>query len=124
MIETVYKITCLSTNKCYIGRTKKTLEERLKNHFSDANNDPSTYKRPLSIAIRYYGLNNFKIEKISEIYGNSIHELNIKEQNFIKIHNAYFPNGYNMCGLKNKKLKIMKEYLDRNFYTHGISYEI
>lgn len=124
MIETIYKITCLPTKKCYIGRTKKTLEERLKKHFSDAKNDPATYKRPLGIAIRYYGIDNFVIEKIAEIQGNNIYELNLKEQEYIKHYNTFFPYGYNVSGLKNQKLKFMREYLDRRFYISGISYEI
>ena len=124
MKETVYKITCLPTNKIYIGRTSKELNKRLKNHYSDAKNDPATYQRPLHIAIRYFGIDNFKIEKIGEIVGKDAYELNIKEQEFILKYNAFYPDGYNVCGLFGKKLKECKKKQLENFFTKGISYEI
>lgn len=124
MKETIYKITCLSNNKIYIGRTKKDLNERLKSHYRDAKNDPATYQRPLHIAIRYYGIENFKIEKIGEIIGENIIQLNVKEQEYILKNNAFFPKGYNVCGLYGKELKECRKLLDNNFYKKGISYEI
>ena len=124
MRETVYKITCLKNNKIYIGRTTKDLEHRLKSHYSDAKNDPLTYKRPLHIAMRYYGIENFKIEKIGEIIGEDIEDLNVKEQEYIRKNNAFFPNGYNVCGLYGYWLKEYKRIMAINFYNKGISYEI
>lgn len=124
MKEIIYKITCLSNNKIYIGRTKKDLKERLRSHYSDAKNDPATYQRPLHIAIRYYGTKNFKIEKIAEISGEDIVQLNEQEQEYIIKNNAFFPNGYNVCGLYGNTLKECRRILENNFYNKGISYEI
>lgn len=124
MKESVYKITCLPTKKIYVGRTNKPLEKRLKNHYSDAKNDPATYQRPLHIAMRYYGFENFTIEKLGEIVGDDIYQLNIKEQEFIKKNNAFYPNGYNVCGLCGKELKECKKKQLENFLAKGISYEI
>lgn len=124
MKEIVYKITCLPTQKIYIGRTNKTLEKRLKSHYSDAKNDPATYQRPLHIAIRYYGIENFTIEKLGEIIGDNIYQLNIKEQEFINQNDAFYPNGYNVCGLCGEKLRECKKKQLENFLAKGISYEI
>lgn len=124
MKEDIYKITCLKTNKIYIGRTRKKLSVRLKNHYSDAKNDPATYQRPLHIALRYYGIENFIIEKIGEIEGKDLYELNIKEQEYIKSNNAFYPNGYNVCGLWGIELKRCRKELKDNLFKKGISYAI
>jgi len=64
MSSKIYKITNLINGKIYIGYTKKSLEERLKQH--------SKYKTdahrnmPIVIAIKKYGIENFKIELIEE----------------------------------------------------------
>ena len=107
-----------------IKLSKKDLEHRLKSHYSDAKNDPLTYKRPLHIAMRYYGIENFRIEKIGEIVGKDIVDLNVKEQEYIKQNNAFFPNGYNICGLYGDRLKKCQKIMTINFYKKGISYEI
>lgn len=124
MKEDVYKITCLKNNKVYIGRTRMEIQKRLIRHYGDAKNDPATYIRPLHIAIRFYGTDNFKIEKIGEIEGKDIYELNKKEQEYIKTHNAFYPNGYNVCGLRGTELKKCRQELHNNFFRKGTSYEI
>ena len=50
----VYKVTNLIDGKCYVGKTRRSLEERFKEH-SKANSG-------LGNAIRELGIEKFKIE--------------------------------------------------------------
>ena len=63
-IFTVYKITCIPTNKLYIGYTKQPLKFRLQNHFSKAFNKNNNSNIKFQNAIRKYGKINFIIEAI------------------------------------------------------------
>lgn len=54
----IYKITCLTNNKIYIGKTTRTIKERWKQHCYDKSTDH------FHNAIRKYGKENFKIEII------------------------------------------------------------
>ena len=71
----IYKITCLVSNKIYIGKTTKTIEIRLKEHFY------SKSIEHLHNAIRKHGKENFKIEILCYCY-NEI-GLNYKEVELI-----------------------------------------
>lgn len=61
-IYTIYQITNRVNGKKYVGFTSKTIEQRLKQHFSERNK--SSY--PLHRAIRKYGIENFSIEAICQ----------------------------------------------------------
>ena len=61
MPRCIYKITNLINNKIYIGKTKKDIETRFKEHLQNAIND---CQYNLSKAIRKYGIDNFNIEMI------------------------------------------------------------
>lgn len=89
----IYKITNLKTNKLYIGLTSVSLRERWTNHKSNACN-PLKYTSALYSSIRKHGIENFTIEQVDS--ANSIEELNIKEQTYIKALNTLVPNGYNL----------------------------
>ena len=63
----IYKITNKINNKCYIGQTVKTVEERWKEHqkhaFGTHENDVN---KTLYKAIRKYGLENFECEILQD----------------------------------------------------------
>ena len=84
----IYKITCLSTGKCYIGKTIRPLAERMRNHFSGYDSC-----RKLNEAINKYGKDNFIVEVIaSNIPYNELDQLEvfyINEYNSVK-------DGYNI----------------------------
>lgn len=88
----IYKITNIITNKIYIGKTIKSLNERLNKHFRYA------YKydthNVLSNSIRKHGRENFIIEEIEKC--NSLKQLNKREIYWIKQLNSKVPVGYNM----------------------------
>lgn len=86
---TVYKITCLSNNKLYIGFTKHTPENRLKQHFS---NSIKNNKNKLARAILKYGRINFITETIFTSLDKE--EALNKEIYYIKYFDT-LKNGYN-----------------------------
>lgn len=76
MYGTIYKITCLSIGKIYIGQTIKDVHKRLSEHFK-VSDRPRTYKSYLYNAINIYGKDNFTIESIDS--AETREELNQKE---------------------------------------------
>ena len=89
----IYKITNLINNKCYIGQTTKSIEERWNRHKRDAfNKEKYNYEYPLYRAFRKYGIENFSFEIIEKC---KISELNEKEIYWIKYYNSAGHNGYN-----------------------------
>ena len=60
----IYKITCLETDKIYIGQSKNTAERRFKHHIKGAiSGELNTH---LARAIRKYGPEAFKLEVIDK----------------------------------------------------------
>lgn len=100
----IYKIICLVTPDKYIGKTKKSLEERWNGHKSDLKrfmtyvHQPGTKKRnfctKLYNAMRAHGIENFKIELVC--YAMSKQELDELETKMIQQYNTLSPNGYNL----------------------------
>lgn len=77
----IYKITCLVTNKVYIGQVvNKTIQQRFDRHIKCAfdKNNGFSKRCHLSRAIRKYGKDNFIIEQIDT--ASSQEELNEKEK--------------------------------------------
>ncbi len=73
----IYKITNIINGKIYIGQTTATLESRFYSHCQfNRNKDNSVIFK----AIKKYGKENFKIEKIDCAYSED--ELNKKEINY------------------------------------------
>lgn len=76
----IYQITNILTKDCYVGKTTKTIEQRLHRHNYNAfQGNSQTY---LHRAIRKYGAHNFIIESLESV--NNFDELNIKEMDWIK----------------------------------------
>lgn len=64
----VYKITNMVNNKIYIGQTSKTIEERLKKHYSARNENCVAYNIPIRRALRKY--DDLSLWKIEELHSN------------------------------------------------------
>lgn len=97
MLE-VYKVTCCTNGKVYIGITSRGIEQRWSEHVADAfNANNPDYGTIFKKAIRKYGADAFSVEKIDE--ASSFDELKEKEQKYIKLYNSFAfdenSNGYN-----------------------------
>lgn len=91
-MNVVYKIT-FPNQKAYIGKTKKGIEHRVKQHVSNAINNRG--KSPLvENAIRKYGSQNITYEVLG--IKDSEDELSSLEIELIAKHNTLSPNGYNL----------------------------
>lgn len=86
----IYKITNLVTNKCYIGKTKTTIQLRWADHKKPSAMSCSILKR----AIKKYGSENFRIEEVVTCFSKD--DLNETEKLLIKQFNVLHPNGYNL----------------------------
>lgn len=94
--HTIYKITNIVNNKCYIGYTaKENPFDRFCEHISAANG-PNYRKQNIHKAINKYGEQNFKFEILYQD-SNKEHTFKKKEQELIEQHNALGPVGYNMA---------------------------
>lgn len=80
----IYKITNITNNKSYIGKSKN-IENRWKDH------QRATDNYAIHVAMRQYGVSNFTFEIIEEC---EFEDLNKKEIYWIKYYNSYL-NGYN-----------------------------
>ena len=114
----IYKITCIPTQKIYIGKTQTSVAYRWTEHckvaFLPSHGD---YNFPFHRAIRKYGKDSFIIETIDEVKDNE--ELKQKEIFWIKKYNSYY-NGYNatLGGDGNNKYNyddIVEYYLSHNY---------
>lgn len=74
MYGTIYKITNTKTNKIYIGKTVKSIDQRLAEHIAFAESGANT---KLARSIRKYGKEAFIIESIDK--ADSEEDLNQKE---------------------------------------------
>lgn len=102
----IYKITNINNGKSYIGQTKRTVEQRWKEHLYDEKNIL------LIRAMKKYGVESFKIETIEQCTDC---ELDNREIYWISYYDTY-NNGYNLTlggntGCKFNYEDIVKEYL-------------
>lgn len=87
----IYKITNQINNKSYIGKTDLTIEERWRTHKRNAR--IGTESCPiLYAAIKKYGIENFKIEKLEEC---SISDAAEREIYWINYFDTFKGDGYN-----------------------------
>lgn len=116
---TIYCITNLINNKMYIGQTARLLSERWKDHLEsskDLNN-----QRPLYLAMRKYGIENFSCSIIEQCPDSILNE---REQYWIKEKQTWiseYPNkGYNLTCGGNNGTKYSYDYI-RLLYKNGMS---
>lgn len=93
---TIYKITCLPTEKAYIGITSASLRVRWNNHVSSANRaDHSKVNVPrLWRAIRKHGRDQFRVEVLFTVKTRK--EAEEAERQMIIAHGTLSPNGMNL----------------------------
>lgn len=91
---TVYKITNLKNNKCYIGSSIRVNKRWQEHKNCSQNPNDSKYKYPLYQAFREDGFENFSFDIIADNF-NSVWEMEEYEQQMIDKYNSLEPNGYN-----------------------------
>lgn len=119
----IYKITNILNNHNYIGQTKNTLENRLKQHLKCSNKD--YIKNYFHSAIKKYGKNNFKISLVEEVDDA---DLNEKEIYWIKYFKSIGEANYNIAAggynnpfeylSKDEKSKIAKKSWETFLNNH------
>ena len=88
----IYCITNQINNKQYIGKTLSTVKKRFKEHCRDSKKN-KLCNRPLYLAMRKYGIENFSVETLEEV--NNPSDLAIREQFWITKRKTYGKTGYN-----------------------------
>jgi len=86
----LYKITNLNNDKCYIGWTGRTVEDRWVRHMKDALTHRDN--RKFYNAIRKYGVDSWNVETLMEV--STIDEAKQKEIELIEKYDSY-NKGYN-----------------------------
>ena len=115
----IYKITCNTTNKIYIGKTEISVAHRWKEHckasFLPSHKD---YDLPIHRAIRKYGVENFIIEEID--YTKDNEELKQKEIYWINFYDSY-NSGYNATLGGDGQCKYNYNDIVNYYLSHGNS---
>lgn len=111
----IYKITNKINNKCYIGKTLKTIEERWKEHCYDYKRRDEE-KRPLYSAMKKYGIENFKVEEIEQCDNQIVDK---REKYWIQYFNSY-KSGYNATLGGDGKAYLDREKIIELYNKHKI----
>lgn len=91
----IYKITCLINNKVYIGQTICTIEDRWIKHQRESIGGKYQLDTKLARALRKYGVDNFKIEIVEQLYECTVKELTAREHYWVHYYNS-IEEGYNV----------------------------
>jgi len=86
----IYRAINKINNMSYVGQTKFSLTERIKNHTDKAGRSRAFFPN----AIKKYGIENFNWEVIKHC--KTREELNEQEKFYIRFFNTKIPNGYNL----------------------------
>lgn len=86
MFGKIYRIKNKLNDKMYIGQTKRSIEQRFKEHVWN--------KSLVGLAIIKYGAENFEVEIIEEC--DTQEQLDEREKFWIAFFNCMVPNGYNL----------------------------
>ena len=116
----IYKITNKLNNKCYIGQTIKSAEERWKEHQSHAfGTHPNDINKTLYKAMRKYGLENFIFEVLQDNI-ETYEQLDKAEIYWIDYYNS-FVKGYNETfgGQQYHKILPNKEIIEDYYKTRS-----
>ncbi len=87
----VYKIQHRESGKIYVGKTSRTLDERMNEHTSKSRVTSNSY---IDRAISKYGIDAFEVTVIEEC--DTEEKLNEREIFWIAFYNCKKPNGYNL----------------------------
>lgn len=109
----IYKITNSVNNKLYIGQTRRTINERWKEHLYDAFSIKNPCKFPLHCALRKYGKEAFSVEEIEQCDND---DLDTRERYWILYYHSN-EDGYNidLGGKGNKGHPVYQYALDGTF---------
>lgn len=108
---TVYKITNLKNQKCYIGSSIR-VQKRWKQHINTSKNPNSTqYNYPLYQAFRQDGIENFAFEVLRDDF-NTQEEMQQYEYDMIILFNSVI-NGYNQT-YQTSQIKIQNENFQKS----------
>ena len=116
----IYKITNKINNKCYIGQTVKTVEERWKEHQTHAfGTHENDVNKTLYKAIRKYGLENFECEILQDGI-ETFEQLDKAEIYWIDYYNSFL-KGYNETfgGQQYHKILPNKEIIEDYYKTRS-----
>lgn len=91
-VNTIYLIECVKNGKKYVGQTWQSINERWTKHKSDARTGKGWH---LAKAIRKYGSDSFRVEKLAEIFSQE--EANFLESYYISLFDT-IKLGYNITG--------------------------
>jgi len=87
----IYRATCLVNGKCYVGKSNRSLEERIKNHLYTVKRGS---KSAFHCAIRKHGVESFKWEILDKaLFVDMLSDMEIF---YICKNKCIVPNGYNM----------------------------
>jgi len=115
----VYLITNLVNNKKYVGITTRDIETRWKEHKWDALNS-NRGRSVLRNSIVKYGIDNFKIELVDELYNITEEDLLLKECHYIEKYKTMADDGgYNLVRKSNQKLIISEETKRKMSIAHS-----
>lgn len=89
----VYRVTCVVTNKAYIGITRRSVGTRWSAHCSLAKRRPNV-QTALGKAIRKYGRDNFTVETLTTAC--DAREATAVERGLIAQYGTLSPRGYNL----------------------------
>lgn len=115
----IYKITCKTSNKIYIGKTESSVDKRWNEHcraaFLESHGD---YNFPFHRAIRKYGVENFIVETIDQTEDSE--QLKEKEKYWINFYNSYY-KGYNSTLGGDGQCKYDYDDIVNYYLTHNYS---
>lgn len=114
----IYKLTCVSTGKCYVGQARDTKEKAGKPYSYGVTgrwNDHISCKRstPLGLAIKAHGAKAFKVETLEANVPDS--RLDECEAFWIAKLNTCTPNGYNK--MRHARCRHRESSSIANFYA-------
>jgi group I intron endonuclease len=96
----IYKITCIPTEKSYVGQTQRLKHKNNKpfqygivGRWCDHVSSSKKSDTPLHVAIREYGIENFKQELVEVVTNETADE---REGYWIMKYNTVHPNGFNV----------------------------
>lgn len=87
----IYKVTNTVNGKAYVGQTRRTIEQRWKQHVYNSFNEAPYNKGPFHCAIKKYGVDAFIVEELEECKNEDLDE---REMHWIKYLDT-LRNGYN-----------------------------
>jgi group I intron endonuclease len=110
----IYKVTCKTTGKSYIGQTKHTSRYRWNQHMYEIRNPTVNQSRKLNNAVLKYGEDDFVIEDVWTVLEE---DLDFYEQLAIELYDT-FRNGYNLTKGGKEQQEVSSDTRERIRQVH------